>query len=129
MRATSLMDYTLVVHRVNYKGKFFKAFIITNANTKCSQIPERLLIKKIIVVSEANISQKEVFDALIAFFGPMPAIRKDEAVTAWLKEYNTVDAVSDMINEYRKDNSLNVAFHNALYDPDSNTSDKDILIL
>lgn len=121
MAATNLMDYTLVVNRINYKGKYFKAFMITNANTKCcDKISGLLRIKKIIVVSDANISQEEAFNALTSFFGPIPSTQKDEAVTQWLKEYNSIDALSDMINEYHKDNRLNIAFHNALQDPDFN---------
>lgn len=123
MAANSLMDYTLVVDRVNYKGKYFKDFIITNANIKYGKMPERLHIKKIIVVSDANFSQGEVFDALISLFGPISAAQKDEAVIKWLKECSSVDALSDMMNECRKDESLNVSFHNALYDPIFNVND------
>lgn len=122
-----LMNNTLVVNQVIYKGKIFKAFIITNADSKSDTMPESLEIRKIFVISDASLNTNEVWNALINFFGPVSAEQKDKAITEWLNKSSDLRYIEDMLQSCKWDNKLNIDFHNALMHPEFNV--KNIVIL
>lgn len=68
METKNLMNNTLIINQVIYKGKIFKAFIVTNADSKSEKMPENLEIRKIFVVSYVSLNTIDVWNALISFF-------------------------------------------------------------
>lgn len=112
MEATNLKEKTLIVNRVEYKGKFFKAFIITNQTA--ATLNKDLQILKVIAVSDAYLSQTTIIDALFDFFSPKKAKDISDSIEKLLSETNDVDYVVDVIKNINADLTRDQIFYRAV---------------
>lgn len=112
METNNLKEKTLIVNRVEYKGKFFKAFIITNQTA--ATLNKDLQILKVIAVSDAYLSQTTIIDALFDFFSPKKAKDISDSIEKLLSETNDVDYVVDVIRNINADSTRDQIFYSAV---------------
>lgn len=112
MEATNLKEKTLIVNHVEYKGKFFKAFIITNQTAQT--LNKDLQILKVIAVSDTYLSQTTIIDALLDFFSPKKAKDISDSIEKFLSETNDIDYVVDVIRNINAGLSRDQIFYSAV---------------
>lgn len=101
MEATNLKESTLIINRVEYKGKFFKAFIITNQTAQ--SLNKDLRILKVIALSDTHLSPTTIIDALLNFFSPKKAKEISDSIESILSDTNDIDYVVDIIKNINAD--------------------------
>lgn len=112
MEATNLMDRTLVINKVIYKGKIFKAFIITNQTPKT--VNKDICIQKVLAVSEAHLSHSFVIDALLNYFLPKSLEAKSCSIEKLLSSTNDVQYILDIIKQEENTESIDMLFYTAI---------------
>ena len=112
MEATNLKAKTLVVNRVEYKGKVFKAFIITNQTAQT--VNNDIKILKVIAVSDTYLSPTAIIDALLDFFSPKKAKEISDFIEKLLSDTNDIDYVIDFIRNINADFTRDRIFYSAV---------------
>lgn len=112
MEATNLKEKTLIVNRVEYKGKFFKAFIITNQTA--ATLNKDLQILKVIAVSDTYLSPTTIINALLDFFSPKKAKDISDSIEKLLSETNDIDNIVDIIRSFNADFYRDRIFYSAV---------------
>lgn len=120
---TTLMNKTLVVNKVIYKGKIFKAFIVTNCQKET--VNNTLKIEKVLAVSDAHLSQSFVIDALLDHFKPHTAEVISNSIEKLLSDANDIQYVLDIIRQEENAEVIDKLFYSAV----NALSVEDIVIL
>lgn len=119
----ALINNTLILERVEYKGSFFKAFIISNVKNG-TKMPEEIKVHKILICSNGPISRQMAIVALCSYFNH-EHINKYQWAKELLSGTDTIDGLLETLKAEERMREMD----SLLYHEVSRISKDDVIIL